>query len=390
MLSPAFVRYKLVFGLALAGAVVIACTSDRPNAADQTGYAPPIGGTQCDHPNPGCPCDVPGLTADCGRVESRTGDVVLCAEGTTTCDGAHWAACDTVGGQVETHAISGGGLHIAAGSVSTSCDDDNPCDPYCNEFEGDALGLCAGPQLCVGGGKKDGKNCKDNNQCKEGGNLGVCTQFFGVCLGGPKDRNACNAIADCPGGVCAPGNGECHGGTNKKDLCVQDSQCPGPGGHCKTKKCNGLGISDGGVIVLPDSGAVDGGSPGSVLTTPNGNSTCGPAANVHAVGCTVATQYTDCGQDFRCDAGSLQCVWNGASGYFDPTVVGVDLTVGAACDNGPGPKHIPICNRGAGTVPAGTVVGVNLMPGPPGAVPNGCNPIGPPDCTVTAPVCLIL
>ena len=58
----------------------------------------------CGNHEPGCPCDQPGETTDCGRIKRVAGDYVWCSTGTQTCDqNGFWGACvgDQVAGATE-------------------------------------------------------------------------------------------------------------------------------------------------------------------------------------------------------------------------------------------------------------------------------------------------
>lgn len=47
---------------------------------------------------------------------------------------------------------------------------------------------------------------------------------FGLCVGGPADREACNNDGDCPAGVCQP---RCQGGSVEGAACATDDDCQG-------------------------------------------------------------------------------------------------------------------------------------------------------------------
>ena len=479
--------------LGVACVLVIACGSDKA-APGKDSVNGPSGMGLCDHPNPGCPCSVAGQAANCGSVESRTGNVVLCLEGTTTCDGSKWGSCNTVGGEVKTRVVEGGQLHFTALGTPGPCGAADACDPYCNQIvdtpPGIAGGSICGGGLCIGGG--GGGGCLAATDWKQyyaqypaaGAPNG--SPIANTCSGGPPDN--CSNDLKCTAGNClarAPGDSgtcagidftlstPCYDGTrhtfmvcNRGTVAATSGILPiahhngsastpartctiaanGPAGDCfidlaakplqpgscvqftptvdcaanvpndsgdqfyfvnqtnigspliagECDSCNNFTATKDtakppgvpGAACTPSYCALPGGGGGSTLidTTANGDSACAPASNVHSVGCALATQLTDCEQDFRCDPTSLTCVWNGGPGWFDATAAGVDLTVGAACTQGafPGPAVVPICNRGTGTVAAGTSIGINVT-NPPGA-PAGCTAIGPPDCSAPAPV----
>ena len=118
----------------------------------------------------------------------------------------------------------------------------------------------------------------------------------------------------------------------------------------------------------------------TLQTTNNGQSGCTPGPEMSGTTCTVATQYQDCQQDFRCVGGT--CVWNGGEGYYDSTVPTADLTIGAACITG-GVEFIPVCNRGSATIPPSSTLNVHIGTSSP--APDSCVPTGPPTCSGQAP-----
>ena len=145
-------RIRLLVGAASAVCALVAilpsCGADDPNAADGNGTNNV--GAFCATPNDGCPCTDIGATIPCGKVEHRSGDKVLCSEGSRTCNG-NWTNCtsDTIRvrnvSQIHTQAL---GPRVACGNGTP-----NLCDPYCNQFEDDVVGLVVdGGGLCVGPG----------------------------------------------------------------------------------------------------------------------------------------------------------------------------------------------------------------------------------------------
>ncbi|MBX3223904.1 MAG: hypothetical protein KF795_25550, partial [Labilithrix sp.] len=139
----------------------------------------------------------------------------------------------------------------------------------------------------------------------------------------------------------------------------------------------GFILADGG-LTIPTGSAI---GPGTFVSAPNGDSTCGGAVNVHGGACAPGgiVDHSVCQQDFRCNVASNTCVWNGGEGYYDPGAGGVDLQIGAACEYAAGAPVIPVCNRGSAAVPPNTILGVNIT----NAVENGCTASHPTaDCTV--------
>ncbi len=195
------------------------------------------------------------------------------------------------------------------------------------------------------------------------GDGGLC----GTDAGGPANAcdPYCNGIVDDPVGLGCPseaGVGEVDGGF----------------GICPV-------AADGGSDAGGDAGVIGvGGNPPNVLTTSTGDSTCSPATQAHGTACTLANQYQVCQQDFRCDPTTLSCTWNGPNNYYDANAGGVDLTIGAGCENGS--DHLPVCNRGSVAVGAGATVTVNLLnPAAYSAWNTGSCPAiaATPDCTAT-------
>ena len=136
----------------------------------------------------------------------------------------------------------------------------------------------------------------------------------------------------------------CNNYTATKDT----AKPPGvPGAACTAISCGGLGTS--------------GGQP-ATSSLLNGINTCAGSQDVITNPCTAANANVNCEQDFHCDltAGSPTintCVWNQKTAYSDAACTGVDLTIGAGCNNG-ATYSLPICNRGTVPLPAGSVIKV--------------------------------
>lgn len=135
----------------------------------------------------------------------------------------------------------------------------------------------------------------------------------------------------------------------------------------------GVTVIDGGLVVTPTSGVVP------FASLPSGLTSCPPTRNIVGSTCTPP-DYATCQQDFHCDAATKQCLWNNGPGYYDPTIAGPDLTIGAPCGpNGSSAPKFPLCNRGSVEVPAGATIKIHLSNPP--RVPDGCAvPSGAPDC----------
>lgn len=107
-------------------------------------------------------------------------------------------------------------------------------------------------------------------------------------------------------------------------------------------------------------------SPG-LMTTSNGTGGACVTQDLAGGSCNV---NADCQEDWHCsstDGGAGTCKWNAPLSYIDPNCIdkngnpGIDLTIGSPCafkvpDAGTTAWYQPICNRGGGTVPAGTTI----------------------------------
>jgi len=296
-------RARAVQVAAAAAAVLVtvavaSCGSERP--ASDPGFGDQPGAGLCATPNDGCECLEPGKLVECGQVKATSEDgYVACSMGHRQCVGGRWGACigetDVVRPKTFTASTTTGigtrALGTGAPCGSPGGGPANPCDPYCNAFVDDPIGL------------------------------------------------------------------------------VLDG---------------GLVVSDGGLTIPPTTDGGAAGAPGTFVSTPGGISNCGGANNLVAASCTpnTAAALTQCQQDFHCDPTTSRCLWNGGPGYYDPTVPGVDLTVGAPCGpSGSGAATAPVCNRGSGTLPAGATITLHVTA--PSPVPNGCANLGPPTFTFT-------
>jgi hypothetical protein len=107
-----------------------------PSALPRVTYQPGPGEIPdvCATPNEGCECDEPDAAVDCGVTARRVGDYLWCEEGTRVCgEQGTWGEClgtTTVRRQAST-------LRPQTLGSSQSCADENPCDPFCNDFDDD-------------------------------------------------------------------------------------------------------------------------------------------------------------------------------------------------------------------------------------------------------------
>ena len=141
--------------------VVASCGTQR----DNTNADPGLGqGTPvpefCSTPNEGCDCDEPTKVVDCGTVRHSSGDYVACSMGKRTCLAGRWGTC--VGDYdvtVRRYAAGGGpaGLGTLALGNGAPCGTPeggpaNLCDPYCNAFVDNPVGLILDGGLVVSDG----------------------------------------------------------------------------------------------------------------------------------------------------------------------------------------------------------------------------------------------
>jgi len=196
--------------------LTVSCSSTgNPETVGGNNGPPPGGGGDggsCAHPSPGCGCDTAGQTASCGQVEQKSGTFVVCAMGTTTCDGSTWGACKT-NLTIQENKISGPGVKIQSLGASMACGS-NPCDPYCNGFNDTPGGFDASPLSAGEGGLKlpVGANACICNEPANGPSLqsNLPAAYQGLpasCTSGGDAGNAsdnCNDDYHCVGTTCTP------------------------------------------------------------------------------------------------------------------------------------------------------------------------------------------
>lgn len=136
------------------------CGSDAPEAAqtsDAGGGLNPNngGGGACGTPQEGCPCPTEGDKIDCGRVELHSGDQTLCSIGSRVCTDGKWGACTGTNKIVSSLGpVPPGtpGVHTQVLGASMACGAADACDPYCNVFSDDPVGITLPPGLTIGPG----------------------------------------------------------------------------------------------------------------------------------------------------------------------------------------------------------------------------------------------
>ncbi len=151
-------RFGAVAGVVVALAVVSLVSSCRTSApadlADDS-VRSPAASSSCTPPADGCPCTVVGQTLACASMVNKIDDWVTCANGTRTCGADHsWGTCDGV--LLETKEVpptprKSGLRPLGLGAAPSSCTSD-PCDPYCNTYDDNPIGITPGPGLTVTNG----------------------------------------------------------------------------------------------------------------------------------------------------------------------------------------------------------------------------------------------
>ena len=209
-------------GVSAALGAVIACGTDKPGAGGERTNLP---SAMCGTPNEGCDCPEPGAVVPCGQLEHRSSDgFVDCSMGHRTCLGTHWGACVGEGDIVTKSVGTGGGITTMSLGGSAKCGaadggPADPCDPYCNAFVDDPIGL-----PCVAGsiGLVDGGFAICPGSGGDGGADGGAEGGVGGGVG-PTVNTTATGDSTCPGGS------NLHGGPctllNQFTACQQDFRC---------------------------------------------------------------------------------------------------------------------------------------------------------------------
>ncbi len=137
-------------------AIALASACGSSNDAPGLGYNPAFDGGStgngCAMPNTGCPCATEGTLTACGEVLSQEGSYTTCSEGTRTCEGGAWSACNgTTIAIKSTESMSGsdGSIHVQTlgGTAMTDAGTCSVCDLSCMGFVDNSTGVDAGPNL---------------------------------------------------------------------------------------------------------------------------------------------------------------------------------------------------------------------------------------------------
>lgn len=304
-----------------------------------------------------------------------------CATGAglhATCSPCVQKICDAHPGCCNTE-YPGPCLHdpcVQGSALKASCD---PCvATICAARPGCCAPLCTSNADCaalVG----PASTCDAQGRCTCGAGVGACpagascssgrcTPFWGSasCAG--------QIPALCPGKTCPAPN-------TWTPACVAEvaatcgARCDAPPAGCPHDRCY-----TGDALPLASCGA----DPciTQICTAPGGDPTCCTSRWTQQC---VDRVETLCGE--ACPHKGLCTSW--LPGEADPSCAGVDLTLGVPCDG-----SIPLCNRGAAPVPAGTTLDIVSYPAGAGELPSSepsevlssCDPApGAPACSVTLP-----
>ena len=139
MARPVLTLLTRAFALVSVTALLTQCSEADPRAVPRVTVQPSREPTDpCATPSTGCECDTPEQEVPCGLTERRVGDYVWCSEGTRVCEsGGVWSGCLSTA--TVRHQLSS--LKPQSLGDSQSCADENPCDPFCNDFNDDSDGL---------------------------------------------------------------------------------------------------------------------------------------------------------------------------------------------------------------------------------------------------------
>jgi hypothetical protein len=213
-------RRSVAAGLG-AGLLLIAAscgTSDPKAAGDGTNNVTPPPAA-CATPNEGCPCDQPPTPIDCGSVHTKSADYVLCSKGKRSCVGGTWGAC--VSESIVTQHLPTADLHGLTLGLPGVCPltgpQSNPCDPYCNQYVDDPVGLVLDGGLVVTDG-------------------GITIPSGGAGAPGNGFLSTSNGVSGCSPdnniGVSSSGVGAACTAANQLTVCQQDNHCDLATGKC--------------------------------------------------------------------------------------------------------------------------------------------------------------
>ncbi|MBX3217005.1 MAG: hypothetical protein KF850_33540 [Labilithrix sp.] len=235
----------------LIGMLAASCGTNEPGMA--AGGALPQETSACLTPTEGCPCSSPDAVVDCGKVEERSGDYVLCSTGSRRCVAGAWGACSSESLTTKYVPLDGAGaIHTRALGSSQPCPAtgplSNPCDPYCTQMVDDPSGLVPEGGLTV-----------TDAGLTIASDAGLDASAPGVFVSQPGGAVACTGAND------AIVSGACSGAPGPLVNCQQDHHCDPTVNRCLWNA--GPGYQD------PAAGGPD-------LTV---NAPCGPGGGVSAM-----------------------------------------------------------------------------------------------------------
>jgi hypothetical protein len=340
-------------------------SSNNPDNATGGGPQTPAPGATSDR------CTTEGAQQPCHVNLGMTGggQFQSCFAGTQTCTGGHWSACG--GDGTVTNTLAAPGLNLAPASAGVSTGGVHTLAvTLCGN------GICDGVQVCSGG-PSDGNICLTAATC--GGAPCVVQK---TCVAGSNTGDTCSRDSDCGGG----GAGSCNGIIESCSSCPQDcGTCPvGPPDAsapiCASDPCNPgcLGFSQGTavtsaggtsgatIIGVTGFGQINNGQISKLLLD---NLNTGKKCDDYVTP-GLPSSYYNCQIDTYCSmvqlGGDGNCHQFKAGGTQGSDLrsmgpnTGTDVTIGPGCSDRESDKYryFPICNRGAVSIPVGTIIRV--------------------------------
>jgi hypothetical protein len=344
------------------------CSSTNPEngatgGGPQTPSTPGVASGRCTTEGAQQPCHVNlGMTGG-GQFQS-------CFAGTQTCTGGLWSSCG--GDGTVTNTLSTGGLNLAPASAGSG-----QGGIHTLAVSTCGNGICDGFKVCVGG-SNDGNLCSAVSDC-----LGSPCTLTKICVGGSDNGATCSKNSDCSGGMCSGLSEDCT--TCPQDcgtcaagppdagvaICASDPCDPGCAGWKQTTPIASTGGSAGGgtVIGVTGFGQINNGQIQKLLLDNlNTGKKCDDYASPG-----LPSSYYNCQVDTYCSmvqlGGDGNChqfpnlAVQGTDTRSMGTNAGADITIGPGCSDRESDKYryFPICNRGATTIPVGTIIRVKYM-----------------------------